>query len=127
NVTGVQPCALPILKKTKYLMQRYIVSRKNLGDPFDCRVHLEKGANNEWKIANMFIRIGIEQSVVSNVSQGGGISRVNSFLEVNYTGKAKQIEKQLHQVSTKIAVEIERITKTQLATMGLDVGIDPYG
>src|SRR5699024_3513825 len=127
NIQELEEFYNSVMKKTKYLMQKYIVSRTNLGDPFDCSIHLEKGANNEWKIANMFIRIGIEQSVVSNVSQSGGISRVNSFLEVNYTGKAKQIEKQLHQVSTKIAVEIERITKTQLATMGLDVGIDPYG
>ena len=115
------------LQKSNYLMQKYIESRTKMGDPFDCRIHMEKGAQNKWNIANMFIRIGIGQSIVSNVSQGGGISKVPSFLEANFGTNAKQIEEELKKMAIKMAVEIEKITDSQLATMGLDVGIDLEG
>src|SRR5690625_3509911 len=78
-----------VFKKSRYVVQKYITSRTKHNDPFDCRVHMEKGANNRWHIANIFVRIGIGQSVVSNVNQGGGISKLTSFLEVNFEEKSK--------------------------------------
>src|SRR5699024_12418779 len=76
-----------VFKKSRYVVQKYITSRTKHNDPFDCRVHMEKGANNRWNIANIFIRIGIGQKVVSNFNQGGGISKLTSVLEVNYDEK----------------------------------------
>lgn len=116
-----------VFKKSRYVVQKYITSRTKHNDPFDCRVHMEKGANNRWNIANIFVRIGIGQTVVSNVNQGGGISKLTSFLEVNYAEKSKEIEEHLKRMAMDMASEMERITDTQLSTMGLDVGISPEG
>src|SRR5699024_9357411 len=116
-----------VFKKSRYVVQKYITSRTKHNDPFDCRVHMEKGANNRWNIANIFVRIGIGQSVVSNVNQGGGISKLTSFLEVNFEEKSKEIEKHLKRMAMDMASEMEKITETQLSTMGLDVGINPEG
>ncbi len=37
------------------------------------------------------MRIGIGQSVISNVNQGGGISDIREFLKTNYGEKWKEI------------------------------------
>src|SRR5699024_12842950 len=64
-----------IFNKSRYVVQKYITSRTKNNDPFDCRVHMEKGANNRWNIANIYVRIDIDQSVVSNDNQEIVISK----------------------------------------------------
>src|SRR5699024_10738641 len=72
------------LENKRYILQKYINSRSLQGDPFDCRVHMEKNGKGEWQLAKSYIRIGVGQKVVSNINQGGGIGDVKPFLEANY-------------------------------------------
>src|SRR5699024_5863786 len=112
----------------RYMMQRFIESRTEQNDPFDCRIHMEKNGRNQWIVANMFIRVGIGQSVVSNINQGGGISKPKEFLKVNY-GKEKGsiILQDLQQTGKILANELEKHVKHTLMVVGIDVGIEPDG
>src|SRR5690625_207546 len=81
--------------KRSYVIQEYVVSRSLFDEPIDWRVHLEKNGNNEWEVARSFVRIGLGEKVVSNISQGGGISRVDPFLKANFRENWKVIKKKI--------------------------------
>lgn len=115
------------LKIESYMMQKYIESRTKEGYPFDCRVHLEKNKNNKWYIVNTFIRIGIGQTVISNVNQGGGISKTKPFLDYNFEDLSDDIYKSINESSICLAEKLEKDMGSQLMVMGLDVGIDKNG
>ena len=42
-----------------HIIQKYVSSRSKTGDPFDCRVHVEKNGQGKWEPASMLVRIGI--------------------------------------------------------------------
>lgn len=115
------------LKDRKYIIQKCISSRTLEGDPFDCRIHLEKNGKGKWAVARMFFRIGIGQKVVSNINQGGGISDPKPFLKSNFGQKWEMLNKGLKNLAYTLPYEIERIENKTFTTMGLDVGIDNDG
>lgn len=111
----------------KYIIQKYILSRTLQGDPFDCRVHVEKNGAGEWVSARNFIRIGIGQKVISNVNQGGGISDPEPFLKSNFGDKWEEINSKLNEIAITLPYKIEELRGTRLMSMGMDVAIDRNG
>lgn len=43
----------------RYIAQKYIHSKSKYGNPYDCRIHVEKNQHGKWEIAKMYIRVGI--------------------------------------------------------------------
>jgi len=113
--------------KRAYVIQEYVVSRSLFDDPIDCRVHLEKNGNNEWEVARSFVRIGLGEKVVSNISQGGGISRVDPFLKANFRENWKVIKKKIEHYSRVIPAELEKYKNEDFMVMGLDLGLTIEG
>lgn len=111
----------------RYIVQKYVHSRTLQGDPFDCRIHLEKNGLNKWTIVKKAIRIGIGQRVISNVNQGGGIADCKQFLKANFGGKSDEINLKLNHIGNLVAPIVEKIRQTELMTLGLDIGISPKG
>ncbi|MHC0552908.1 YheC/YheD family protein [Salinicoccus sp. CNSTN-B1] len=111
----------------KFILQKYISSRTLQGDPFDCRLHLEKNGEGKWQIAKKYVRIGIGQKVISNMAQGGGIADVKQFLEANYGTESKVINKKLDDLGAIIPYKIEKLRGTHIMSLGVDVGIDRDG
>src|SRR5690625_1515955 len=115
------------IRYEKYILQKHISSRTIHGDPFDCRVHVEKNGKGEWANARTFIRIGVGQKVISNVNFGGGRSDLNPFLKTNFKDNWKQIEQRLHELATTLPYKIEQLRATHIMTLGFDVGIEQNG
>ncbi|WP_163969624.1 YheC/YheD family protein [Oceanobacillus halotolerans] len=115
------------IQNKKYIVQKYVTSRTIQGDPFDCRIHVQKNGQGEWCIAKMLIRIGIGQKVISNVNQGGGISEVEPFLKANFGDNWDTIMDKLTELGKTLPYKIEAVKQTPIMTMGLDVGIDHDG
>ena len=111
----------------KYILQKYVSSRSKQGDPFDCRVHVEKNGKGEWESANNYIRIGIGQKVISNVNQGGGISKLKPFLKENYPEAFEDIYRKIQRIATMVPRKIEELRGTHIMSLGIDVGIDSDG
>ncbi len=110
-----------------YILQKYITSRSKAGDPFDCRIHVQKNRNGKWQVAKKYIRIGIGQKVMSNVNQGGGISDTKPFLKANFDDKWKEIEDNLTELGETLPYKIEQLKKTPTMSIGFDVAIDKSG
>lgn len=110
-----------------FIVQKYIESRTPQGHPFDCRVHVEKNGKNEWKNVKNFIRIGVGQTVISNVSQGGGIANIKDFLTTNYPDDWEEIYKGIKRTAKVIPYKVEEFLGKEYMTMGFDIGIDGDG
>lgn len=110
-----------------YIMQKYINSRSNNGEPIDCRIHLEKNKYGKWEVARKFIRIGIGQKVVSNISQGGCISDVKNYLKSTFGDNWKKVYNKITEIEKRLPYFIEKHEKKQFMVMGFDVGIDLNG
>ncbi|MFD1020158.1 YheC/YheD family protein [Thalassobacillus hwangdonensis] len=115
------------IENKNYILQKYISSRSVHGDPFDCRIHIQKNRNGKWQIAKKYIRIGIGQKVMSNVNQGGGISDTEPFLKANFGDDWEEIEQKLNELGTTLPYKIEQLKKTPTMSLGLDVAIDRDG
>lgn len=115
------------LNDKNYILQKYIASRSKQGDPFDCRMHVQKNRINEWELVTSYIRIGIGQKVMSNVNQGGGVSDTISFLKSNFGEKWKDVYDKLIEISITLPSKIEDLKQVNLMTLGFDIAIDKLG
>jgi len=116
-----------LISKRRYLLQKYIHSKTKQGYPFDCRINVEKNFKGEWETARIFIRIGIGQKVVSNLSQGGGVSQLKPFLKSNFKEYREDINKKINEIANTLPYKIELLRKCTLMTIGIDLGIDLNG
>lgn len=124
---GLKDFFAEFIKNKQYMLQKYISSRSIQGDPFDCRVHVEKNAEGKWTIARKFIRIGIGQKVTSNLSQGGSISDTEPFLKANFGEEWEGIDWKLNELGDTLPYHIEKLRKTNIMSMGMDIGIERDG
>ncbi|MEC5425926.1 YheC/YheD family protein [Virgibacillus sp. C22-A2] len=115
------------IKDRGFILQKHISSRTVQGDPFDCRVHVEKNQDGEWTSAKNYIRIGIGQKVISNVNQGGGISELVPFLKSNFEDEWENIVKKINELSVTLPRKVEELRNTHIMSLGLDIGIDENG
>lgn len=111
----------------KYIIQKYISSRALNGDPFDCRIHFEKNGQGKWSIAKIYVRIGIGQTVISNMNQGGGMADPKVFLKANFPDKWKEIYQKLLDLGEIFPYKFESWRKTDIMSLGIDVGVEPNG
>ncbi|MFG6119283.1 YheC/YheD family protein [Thalassobacillus sp. B23F22_16] len=115
------------LAPKNYIYQKYIASRTKHGDPFDCRIRLEKNGKGEWEIVINLIRIGTGQKVVSNIAQGGCISYLDPFLQANYGDQWKEIKNSINEVGKTFPAKLEKLFNKELGSLGIDLGIDENG
>lgn len=110
-----------------YLCQKYINSRTKSGDPFDCRIRLEKNGKGRWEVAIYLIRIGSNQKVVSNVAQGGSVNKLTPFLKFNYGENWREIRNAVKDIGRNLPEKMEEIFNKESSCLGIDVGIDTDG
>jgi hypothetical protein len=114
------------IKENRYVMQKYIPSISKKGDPFDCRVRLEKNGKGQWQSAIDLVRIG-NNKVVSNVAKGGSVSMLTPFLEANFGDKAKSIKAEIKQIAKELPYKTEELLEQDLSSLGIDLGFDEQG
>lgn len=116
------------IQGNRYIIQKYVQSRTIYGeDPFDCRIHVEKGIDGKWTTAKKYIRIGIGQKVISNVNQGGGIGNPKYFLKANFGERWKEVHDKLDQIAVTLPYKMEALRGTHIMSLGMDLGIDRDG
>ncbi|WP_193065104.1 YheC/YheD family protein [Oceanobacillus oncorhynchi] len=115
------------IKGSKHTIQQNLLSTTNNGDPFDCKIHLEKNGEGEWQIAKNFIRIGLGSNAISNVKQGAGIADAKVFFKANYPEHAKTMLEKLNMLGLQLASKIEDLSNLRLANLGLEIVIDSKG
>src|SRR5690625_929548 len=115
------------IENKHYITQKFITSVSRDNNPIDCRIHLEKDGKGDWKLAGQFIRIGIGQTVVSNIRYGGCISEVKGYLQNNFEENWNEIYDNITAVGRTLPYMLEEYKEKEFTTMGFDVGIDLDG
>ncbi|WP_040978331.1 YheC/YheD family protein [Oceanobacillus jeddahense] len=113
-----------IISKRKYIVQKYIPSRTEQDEPFNCRIHLEKNKEGKWVIVKKYIRVGTDQIVSPNNQQAGVTFDASMFLKLKFIEEAPSVDDHLDAAALSLAKKIEQTRKKELATLGLDIGID---
>lgn len=111
----------------KYILQKYVSSKTREGDPFDCRIRLEKNGRARWAVAIYLVRIGSNQKVVSNVAQGGSVTSLKPFLAANFPDKKDEIREEIRQIAKTLPYKFDSLYDVNFSSLGLDIGIDQSG
>lgn len=111
--------------KGSFVVQPFIRSVTNEGNPFDIRAHLMKNHRGEWAIARIYPRIGARSSVVSNLHLGGSTCDLKMFLNRHITlENPSAFQKQLETFAVSFAKAIEKQFDFHYSELGLDIAID---
>ncbi len=109
-----------------YIQQEYVHSLTKNNLPFDIRIHVRRGKNKNWNVVKVYPRIGINQNVTSNISQGGSISKLVGFLRHNYQDYEK-IQIKLNQFAKDFPKYFQKFYGYDLDALGIDIGLDQDG
>lgn len=109
------------------IVQKYIESADSHGNPIDCRIHVEKDINGKWNNVDNFVRIGVGQKVVSNISQGGGVADAKKYLKYKYKENWRNIYKEIQEIAEKLPYKVEELLGRKYMTLGFDIGMDREG
>jgi len=108
----------------EYLIQQYIYSKTNAGNPFDIRVDVRRGKNGKWKLLKLRPRIGNINVIVSNISQGGSTAAIKDFLPNEFGNDWETVYDGLTTIANIIPPIIQNKYKQIIDALGIDVGID---
>ncbi|AMX00138.1 YheC/YheD family protein [Rummeliibacillus stabekisii] len=124
NITEFRKKIEMVIEEKAYLVQPYISSRTKDGFPFDFRIHVQKNGSGDWGITLIYPRIGSDDGVISNVSSGGYIGKLESFLEKEYGVESFDILRMLEQFPLRFLQKFDALYNNQLDELGIDIGID---
>ncbi|GIN90204.1 YheC/YheD family endospore coat-associated protein [Siminovitchia terrae] len=113
-----------VINEKAYLVQPYILSRTKDGFPFDFRIHVQKNGSGDWGITLIYPRIGSDDRIISNVSSGGYIGKLESFLDKEYGLESYDIQRILEQFSIRFSQKFDGLYNNRLDELGIDIGID---
>ncbi len=109
------------------IAQKFILSQDKEGNPVDCRVHVEKNINGKWKNVKNYVRIGVGQKVVSNITQGGGIIDAKKYTKIKYDEHGDDVYNEIKSLSRLIPYKFEELLGRDYMTLGFDLGMDESG
>lgn len=109
---------------TKYIqiLQPYIASRTQQGNPFDIRLHARRGAGGKFNLFP-YPRIGNLDAIVSNINAGGYTMPIKTFLQTEFGGDWKMLYDKLIQIGSTLPEYCQSLLRNNLYNVGIDVGI----
>jgi UDP-N-acetylmuramoyl-tripeptide--D-alanyl-D-alanine ligase len=115
-------------EQDEYIVQPYINCRTKSGEPYDFRLHVQKGRNGQWTVPAIYPRIGRHGAIVCNICQGGRTCDIDDFLEKEFGADGFGVKKYLEIFSMQLASHLDEIQNElygeELDELGIDVGID---
>ncbi|ARD47478.1 hypothetical protein SporoP37_04700 [Sporosarcina sp. P37] len=113
-----------LISDQAYLVQPYILCRTKEGNPYDFRIHVQKDGQGKWMITIIYPRIGAKDRVTSNISRGGSMGTLSSFLEREFEGESRNIRKILRKFAERFTNEFEKLYDVEFDELGIDIGVD---
>lgn len=113
-----------LIREKVLLVQPYISSKTTQGLPFDLRLHVQKNGDGKWVITLIYPRIGSDDGIISNVSSGGYIAKLESFLEREYGSEGFDFQRTLEKFALRFSEELDCLYDNRLDELGIDIGID---
>jgi hypothetical protein len=107
-----------------YIINPVINSHTLNGEPFDIRIHCQRGKNGEFDYF-FFPRIGSKAGVTSNIHGGGVAMPPNAFFRLNYGDDSRKITSDLTKFAKYFtAFWLKLANPTNCSTLGIDIGIE---
>lgn len=111
----------------RYIAQKYIHSRTPSGQPFDIRLHLQRGEGGNWKTTKIYARIGQGKTITSNIAGGGSIADGRAFIEGQFGTDADVIWNHLLKIASDFPEKFQQLYDKPIDAIGLDLGLDKDG
>lgn len=122
---------IPRLLTRRFATRPYIIQQRlDLatydGRPFDLRISVQRDETGRWQVTGMVGKVAAPHKFVTNVAQGGTVYPLEILLEAYPALLAEQVRNHLIHFSLMVAAQLGN-RLTQLADIGLDVGITVHG
>lgn len=114
------------LEMEDLLVQPYVASRTKAGQPFDFRLHVQKGGQGQWVMTTIYPRIGQAGSIITNMSAGGATNELKFFLEHEFGTEAYDIARELEVFALQLAAHMDEVYEENFDELGIDIGLDPH-
>lgn len=105
-----------------YLIQKYIPLSKIGNSPFDVRVVMQKGPDQDWGCTGIECRVS-NNGYLTNISRGGYALPLDEALQLALIGDKDLLSQQIGELSREICLYLEN-SGEYFAEFGLDIGID---
>jgi UDP-N-acetylmuramoyl-tripeptide--D-alanyl-D-alanine ligase len=116
------------LAMQEYIAQPYINSRTQYNQPFDLRLHVQKGGQGQWNVSTIYPRISLSENIVCNISGGGCTMDVRGFMKNEYGGEGSALIDELNEFALRLAAHMDTIQwemyGERLDELGIDIGLD---
>jgi len=108
-----------------YLVQNYVKSVTNQGNPFNIKISVRRGKDGKWAMAKLFVRIGDVNGIVSHIQTGSGsIAFVSKLLPVEFGEHGKAIYSELLKIAKELPNTLQAGYSSLLDDLSIGVGID---
>lgn len=111
-----------------YLLQKGIYLKTSKGRPFDMRTTVQKTKQGKWVHTTMFVKLGLQNKVVTNYHQGGKLTLVEPTLRrAGYkTAEIERYKRELRTLGLETGRCFDRYNR-RFKELGLDVALDREG
>ncbi|UOY92037.1 YheC/YheD family protein [Ectobacillus sp. JY-23] len=106
-----------------YVKQPYLSVQDRMGRPFDIRILLQKNEQGKWQEAGRGVRIGDEQSLVSNLNAGSHAFSYPTWKQSYPRRDIALFESDLHTLISAVPAALEK-ELPPLFEIGIDVAFD---
>ena len=124
----VPKSVLGLMAEEEYIVQPYIDCRTKAGEPYDFRLHVQKGRGGVWTPPVIYPRISSGGGIACNISRGGHTRDLRDFLAAEFGAGGYDMEKYLAVFASQLAAHLDGIQKElygeELDELGIDVGLD---
>ncbi|ASA20290.1 YheC/YheD family protein [Paenibacillus donghaensis] len=110
----------------RYIIQPYLHLTSRSGQPFDVRVLMQKNGRGAWTLTGMAVRLGLRNSLTSNLHGGGTAVPLLPFLRSEYGPGGEELIEELAAEAAFLPPLLETACG-RLGELGLDFGLDPAG
>jgi UDP-N-acetylmuramoyl-tripeptide--D-alanyl-D-alanine ligase len=128
TAAGISKFILDKKKREEYIVQPYVNCRTKAGEPYDFRLHVQKGRYGQWIVSAIYPRISQSGSIVCNIGQGGRTYGNDDFLEKEFGADSFNIKRYLEIFSLQLASHLDEIQTDlygeELDELGIDIGMD---
>ena len=108
-----------------YLVQNYVRSVTNQGNPFNIKISVRRGKGGKWAMAKLFVRIGDVNGIVSHIQTGSGsVGFVSKLLPVEFGEDGKEIYSELLKIAKELPNTLQTGYSNLLDDLSIGVGID---
>lgn len=111
-----------LIKQRSYFSQPYMKLLNDENHPFDIRTLLQKDKYGNWHEVSKGIRTGRENGIISNISAGGTISPIDSWLSSLPSSKRNYFSNEIEDILINLPNILE-LNFPPLFEIGVDIGI----